>query len=328
MKIFLSRRRAALLVVTLLLTALGTYQLFFSERIETVVKGRIYRSAQLSGNALEKLVREKGIRTVINLRGGSRDAEWHRREHEITEKNNIALYDFTISPHDLPGYSVLQSIVDALSRSERPVLIHCRRGSDRTGMVSALALALEQDAPLADLQKQFSWRYGVFPFYRSVGPRLFSQYEEWLAGKKRPHNKSNLIYWVENGYVDEQGNLEFWISDVNGVRVRDRKIRVDGRPKKLVMEGWAFDLRTKSRPDDLRITIGKGISANAAFQYDRSDVARNFGLGERYYENFRVGWRAELETGQLGEGCSPVSVTFTKDGTDTRRGLEGFQVCF
>ena len=328
MKLRLSRRSAAFLAAALLLVAFGTYHLFFSERIDTVVEGRVYRSAQLSADALERFVREKGIRTVINLRGGSNDAEWYQRERGIAEKSRIRLYDIALSPHDLPEYAKLQSVLEVLQTSERPLLIHCRRGSDRTGMVSALALSIEQDPPLASVKRQFSWRYGVFPFYRSVGPRFFSAYEQWLARTQRTHDRKNLLYWMENEYVDEQRNLEFWISDVNGVKVRNRKITMDGNPGRLVMEGWAFDVRTKTRAEDIRLTIDRRVTAKADFPYQRPDAARHFGLGQKYTENFAVGWKAEFDTAGMGTGCHDVAVTFRGNGAGILEGPEGFQVCF
>ena len=50
----------------------------------TVVPGRVYRSAQLSGEALSARIREHGVRTVLNLRGPNPDETWYRRERQAT----------------------------------------------------------------------------------------------------------------------------------------------------------------------------------------------------------------------------------------------------
>ncbi len=180
------------------------YYIFFSDRIDTVIEGRVYRSAQLSADGLQKIIREKGIRSIINLRGNYGEAEWYIKEREISERNNVRLYDIMLSAHDLPEYGKLMSILDILSRAERPILIHCKRGSDRTGMVSALVLVLEGDPPLSRIEEQFSWRHGVFPFYRSIGPLFFSKYEQWLKRAHIAHSKDNLIYWMKNEYHDSE----------------------------------------------------------------------------------------------------------------------------
>ncbi len=189
--------------------AFSLYYVFFSDRIDTVVKGRVYRSAQLSADGLQKIIREKGIRSIINLRGNYTEAEWYIREREISERNSVRLYDIMLSAHDLPEYGKLMSILDVLSRAERPILIHCKRGSDRTGMVSALVLVLEEDPPLSRIKEQFSWRHGVFPFYRSIGPLFFAKYEQWLERAHTVHSKDTLIYWIRNEYrkdTEETGN--------------------------------------------------------------------------------------------------------------------------
>ncbi len=326
----MKKRYIFLLTIVLSLVVFTLYQLFFSERIDTVVQGRIYRSAQLSPYSLQKIIEEKGIRTVINLRGGPRDSKWYIKEREITEKNNVLLHDIMLSPHDLPDYSTLQLILDALSGSERPILIHCRRGSDRTGMVSAVALAIEQDAPFADLKKQFSWRYGVFPFYRSIGPYLFSRYEQWMGKTQKNHDRDNLIYWLRNEYRDDQGNLHYWIDRINGEVVKERrtKVMINGSPKSLVVEGWAFDSRTKAPARGLSIVIDSRASSAADFRYDRPDVARYLGLGEEYYGHFLVGWRAEFNTDLVGKGCHNISLRLVRSGSEALEIPAEYEVCF
>jgi len=326
----MKKRTVFLVVISVALLFFPLYHLFFSDRIDTVVKGRIYRSAQLSPRGLVKIIEEKRIGTIVNLRGSFRDSEWYRKEREIAEKNNVRLYDIVLSPHDLPEYPNLLSIIDVLSTSQRPVLIHCRRGSDRTGMVSALALALEQDPPLAELKKQFSWRYGVLPFYRSIGPFFFSQYERWLERSRNNHDKENLIYWIRNEYIDGQGNLQYWIDGINGTTVRDKKAKVmiSDAQKNTVVDGWAFDFRNKGPAIGLTVYIDNRISSRADFRYNRPDVARHFGLGEEYYERVPVGWRAEFDTDLIGKGCHDISLRLVKSGSETLEIPSEYKVCF
>jgi len=326
----MKKRYLFLLAVVLFLVVFVFYQLLFTERIDTVVEGSIYRSAQLSPHSLQKMIQEKGIRTVINLRGSPRDSEWYMKEREITEKNNVLLHDIMLSPRDLPDYSTLQSILDVLSRSERPILIHCRRGSDRTGMVSALALVVEQDPPLNDVLKQFSWRYGVFPFYRSIGPYLFSRYGLWLDETHKNHSRDNLIFWIRNEYLDGQGNVHYWIDKIGGEGVKERKTKVviSGSPKSIVVEGWAFDSRTKVPARGLFIVVDGRASSAVDFRYDRPDVARYFGFGEGYYEHFPVGWRAEFNTHPVGKGCHNISLRLVRNGSEALEIPAEYEVCF
>jgi protein tyrosine phosphatase (PTP) superfamily phosphohydrolase (DUF442 family) len=324
-------KKWTLIVLTalVLFAVIIVYQLLFTERIDTVVEGSIYRSSQLSPSSLQRMIRDKGIRTVINLRGSPRDSEWYLKEREITEKNNVLLYDIMLSPRDLPDYSTLQSILEMLSRSEKPILIHCRRGSDRTGMVSALALVFEQDPPLSDVLKQFSWRYGVFPFYRSIGPYLFSRYGLWLEETHQRHTRDNLLFWLRNEYLDGQGNIRYWIDKIGDEKVQERKTKVviGGSPGSIVIEGWAFDSRTKGPARGLSIVVDGWASSPVDFRYDRPDVARYFGFGGGYSEHFPVGWRAEFSTQRVGKGCHNISFRLVNKGSEVLEIPAAYEFC-
>src|SRR5947208_2890821 len=49
-----------------------------------VEPGRVYRSAQMPADALARVVRERGIKTVLNLRGPNADESWYRAERTAT----------------------------------------------------------------------------------------------------------------------------------------------------------------------------------------------------------------------------------------------------
>lgn len=106
-----------------------------------------------------KKLSKKGIKTIINLRGKSNESQWYANESSIAKKYHVQMYDIGLSPHDLPEYSKLRNTLDILLIAEKPILIHCHRGIDRTGLVSVLALAIEKDTSLSELKKEFSWRH-------------------------------------------------------------------------------------------------------------------------------------------------------------------------
>ena len=187
------------------------------------------------------------------------------------------------------------NILKSSETSEKPILIHCRRGSDRSGMVSALALAIENDPPLSELKKQFSFRYGVFPFYRSIGPYFFSKYEQWLAGSKKMHSKDTLLYWINHEYHDSYRNQEFWVDQINDSHCKDfkffkdYKVKIPADAKYIVIKGWAFDAVKGVPTDNLFLAVDGRISTKVNFTVNRPDVAKYFNLGERYYQNFIIG---------------------------------------
>ena len=305
-----------IIVAALSMVLLGAYYLFLSPKINGVIEGKIYRSAQLSGSALEKVIKEKGIRTIINLKGKSVDAEWYANEMKIAERYGARLFDVRLSPNDLPKYRKLRSILDALQTSEKPILIHCHRGADRSGMVSALALALEVDPPIAELKKQFSVRYGVLPFYRSIGPSFFSMYEDWLRKNNHTHSRDVLLYWATHGYRDRFGNLESWIDEINDIprgEFKQRKKVIPDNAKEIVIRGWAFEADERKPPRSLYLTFGKSPAFKIDITENRPDIARYFNLGEEHYQRFIAGWETTIKREKLPPGCHEIRLRYIKD---------------
>jgi len=304
-----------IIVAVLCMLLLLSYYVFLSPRIYPVIEGKIYRSAQLSGSALEEVIKEKGIRTIINLKGKAVDSEWYANEIKIAEKYGAKLFDVRLSPNDLPKYLKLMSILYTLQTSEKPILIHCHRGADRSGMVSALALALEADPPISELKKQFSVRYGVLPFYRSIGPYFFSMYEDWLKRNNYNHSRDRLLYWARHEYRDYFGNLESWIDEVNRIpraEFKEGKGMIPSNAKDIVIRGWAFDADERKPPQGLYVTIGKSPAFKIDVTDNRPDIARYFNLGEAHYQNFIAGWVTTIKRDKVSPGCHEIRLKYLK----------------
>jgi protein tyrosine phosphatase (PTP) superfamily phosphohydrolase (DUF442 family) len=309
--------RTASLLLLLFCLALGaSYFFYFTDRFTTVIHDRIYRSAQLSHDHLQNILKEKGIKTIINLRGQREGVQWYDRERETAEKNGVRLFDFKLSPHTLPEADVLSSLLTVLFQAERPLLIHCLRGAERTGFVSALALSVENDSPLQELKKHISLRFGILPLYRSVGSIFFHQYEEWLRETDREHNREHLIYWIKNEYVDGKGNLKYWIQAINNRTLdSDERVFLTGKPKKISIHGWAYDYRSKTPVDELHIVLDNNISSPAIYKYNRPDVASFYQFGESIVDNFVIGWEAKFNVDSLSRGCHRVFLKHIKNRT-------------
>jgi protein tyrosine phosphatase (PTP) superfamily phosphohydrolase (DUF442 family) len=297
---------------------LSLYYLFLSAKIYPVIESRIYRSAQLSDKALEMFIKEKGIKTIINLRGKDTDSSWYADESRMAGDMNVKLFDIRLLSDELPRYRKLAAILSLLQNAEKPLLIHCKRGADRTGLVSALALVLEQDPPLSVVKKQFSALYGVLPVYRSAGPSFFSLYEQWLNKTGKTHDKAALLEWIRNEYKDRFGNLEFWVEEINTTRWNDfrrKKFTIPEHVNTLCVKGWAFDASTNTPPDNLQIIFGNARSFKTDFTRNRPDVARYFKLGDPYYQTFEAGWEITISKDLLPAGCHVVTLGYMKGDT-------------
>lgn len=302
------------IIIVLSLLLFVIYNLYSTRIIRAVIEGRIYRSGQLSENALKRLISEKNIKSILNLRGEGDNLEWHMREKEIAEEKHIKLYNVAISSNELPECGKLMNILDIVLISERPLLVHCKRGVDRTGMVSALALAIEENPPLSELRKQFSFRYGVLPFSRSIGPYIFLLYEQWLNKTNKTHNKHNLIYWIRNEYRDGSENLKYHIDHVNGLYFQNKKATIHNTADKILIGGWAYDTCTVLPAENLYIAVDNRTSSKVNYLHNRPDVAKVFHLCEESRKTFIIGWEAELPRNEISSGCHRLSLRIFRNG--------------
>lgn len=171
------------------------------DNLHTVLPGRVYRCSQQSGPELEALIRAHGIRTVINLRGGNVESPWYVDEARATHGLGVCLEDVCFSASRLPSMTEVRRLVEVFDRTEYPVLLHCRRGADRTGLASALVLLLAGETPPAQAYRQLGPRYGHVAFGRTAFlDRFLELYREWLASQGREHSASTFRQWVTREY--------------------------------------------------------------------------------------------------------------------------------
>lgn len=166
-----------------------------------VIPGRLYRCSQPSANSVRELVEKHGIRTVLNLRGLSSTDSWYFEECQACASVGISQEDITLSAKCLPPPQELRRAVEVLDRAEYPILIHCKAGADRTGMISAMALLLTTDATVDEARKQLLPRYGHFRFGRTAAMDEFLDlYEAALARSGEAHSRERFRHWVLDEY--------------------------------------------------------------------------------------------------------------------------------
>ncbi len=181
----------------------------------TVVPGRAYRSARLSGEALEQAIKDYGIRTVINLRGCCEPAPWYLEQSRILNRHNVSMEDVGCSAGRLPSVVTIRQLVQILDQTEYPVLIHCHRGIDRTGMVAAILLLLQTDISLDTALQQLSWRYAHFPFGKTGNmERFFVLYREWLKQTGQAHSRAVFRRWIEHDYCPGECQAQIELAEV------------------------------------------------------------------------------------------------------------------
>jgi protein tyrosine/serine phosphatase len=131
------------LVLGVVLALLGVYltALEATGNFHTVFPGELYRSAQPLPQQMDDYARLYGIKTIINLRGGSNDDDWYRAEITESKALGITHVDFPMSAGQELTQEQAAQLIEVMRTAEKPLLIHCKRGADRTGLASALYVA-------------------------------------------------------------------------------------------------------------------------------------------------------------------------------------------
>jgi hypothetical protein len=186
--------------ILLVIVIIAVDDLFFGN-FHAVVPGRVYRSAQPSAAELETILRKYDIRTVVNLRGCCAPMDWYLDECRVTHALNVAQEDISLSAMRLPSTSEIRRLVEVLDHCEYPILFHCYRGADRTGLASAVARLLQEGVTLDEALSELGIVYG----HLSIGKtgqidRFFQLYAGWLAEHGVAHAPALFRRWVADGY--------------------------------------------------------------------------------------------------------------------------------
>lgn len=154
------------------------------DNFHVVAEGRVYRSAQVRRETLEYAARELHVRRVLNLRGTNRGSVWYDAEQAACAELGIELIDVPLSASSLPSPENLLKLYDVLADADAgPLLVHCKAGADRTGMVAALwrmiAEGDDADRALRELTIRFGHFRGVHPEMSQL-VRMFRPERTWI----------------------------------------------------------------------------------------------------------------------------------------------------
>ena len=197
------RRR---IVAGLVLLGLGVPAIYvlrgplFEGNFAVVDPGRVYRSAQPGVDAAD-FFRGLGLASMLNLRGGSPTDGYYRDELAAADRQGIDFYDLPMSATARPSRADLLRLIDLFRACRYPILIHCKSGSDRTGLAALIyRMVVLGEPPEAALSEFTVWR-GHFPIF---GPeRLHEPINEYAAFLDRAglsHSPDRFRSWVRDEY--------------------------------------------------------------------------------------------------------------------------------
>lgn len=142
--------------VDLVLVDHGIFRMVYPNRHK--LSASAWRSAQPAPADIRHLAR-RGIKTIVNLRG-DRDCGSYRLETAACRKYGIALVDFSVKSRQAPYKETFHKAKALFESIEYPVLLHCKSGADRAGLMSVLYLIFKEKLPVEEAKRQLSLRFG------------------------------------------------------------------------------------------------------------------------------------------------------------------------
>ncbi|CAN7635824.1 dual specificity protein phosphatase family protein [Rhizobium sp. LjRoot98] len=143
---------------------LGSYLLAIqlTGNFHEVVPGELYRSNQPTAGQIANYKRRYGINTILNLRGSSEDASWYREEVAAATSLGVKHIDFRMLAERQLTLDETHHLIALLRDAPKPLLIHCKSGSDRTGLAAAIYLQQIAKVNEETAEQQLSLRFGHF----------------------------------------------------------------------------------------------------------------------------------------------------------------------
>jgi protein tyrosine/serine phosphatase len=139
----------------------------------------------------QAILKQLGIRTAIDLRRANSSDQ---KEGQIDfAALGVDYHNLHLRSSDLPHPQALARFVELLNQAERPLLLYCKRGKDKTGFGSALYRHLVCGEGISEAWQQL--RFIPFGHRRPKheGPH-------WFRNLVEQENPADLRAWIREQY--------------------------------------------------------------------------------------------------------------------------------
>lgn len=179
----------------------GAIRLIYANR--HAVAPEVWRSSQPSPHEIAAFAR-RGIRTIVNLRG-SRDCGSYRLERAACQRHGIRLVDFPARSRAAPSRAFFHDVKALFETIEYPVLMHCKSGADRVGLMSVLYLLLMENRSAKHALRHLGLRYGHI---RQADTGILDAVIETYAARCRQEPIA-FLDWVDTEYDPHHVKAKF-----------------------------------------------------------------------------------------------------------------------
>jgi protein tyrosine phosphatase (PTP) superfamily phosphohydrolase (DUF442 family) len=188
-KASLPRRLFRMLLFVILVPAAGfggyIGYLKASGNVHVIEPGVAIRSAELSRDQLQSVIDEYGVRSIISLVRPDPKQSWYRGELAVSASRHLVRYELPLSATIELSSGQLAQLLSILQSAPKPVLIHCKSGSDRSGLAAAILEYAISSRPLSESRQQLSLRYGHFPYLWSRTGAMDASFAHFVSDHPR-----------------------------------------------------------------------------------------------------------------------------------------------
>ncbi len=216
---WLSRSVApALCYIEMLFVDYGIVRVVYNNRHK--VSKDAWRSAQPAPHQIGWFA-NRGVKTIVNLRGEQTfGTRW--LQERACARHGVKLVNIRLKSRAAPSREDLKGMRELLTTVDYPILVHCKSGADRAGLMSVILQHVRDGVPIEQAKGQLSLRFGhVRSADTGVLDHVFERYLE--ANARAP---ISFWEWVETEYDADEINRSFkangWANRlVNGILRRE-----------------------------------------------------------------------------------------------------------
>jgi protein tyrosine/serine phosphatase len=105
-----------------------------------------------------KAWRDRGIRTIVNLRHGV-DAH-HVLEEDACDRYGVKHTYFVVFSREVPSCAQVLGAKKLFEELEYPAMMRCKSGADRAGLMSVLYMHFREGLPISEATRQLDLKFG------------------------------------------------------------------------------------------------------------------------------------------------------------------------
>ncbi len=168
----------------------------------TVAPGRLYRCNHPTPQRLAALTRRYGLKTLINLRGQTRNGS-DALSRDTAAHLDLDFIDMALESRGAPHRDRILRLHDIFRDMRAPALMHCKSGADRAGLAAGL-FVLFQGGTAREALQQLSLRFGHIKQARTgILDAFFHHYAREAEGRKP------FLDWVREDYDEAALRRDF-----------------------------------------------------------------------------------------------------------------------